>query len=197
MNVFSNSGVGPYTPSLVGGTLTTAKIFPSLLGPGFNNGGGNLGGGTTVPTPTTGTPAATVQIRGTGEYEQQQIDLRAGGYIFVHGTSPTVNFLFQQGSSFTSGSNTTMATLASGQSLSTGATYPWFFKATLQGDSVSGVMQIQNGVFSCNGVSGSLTLTDLTGINLTTTNYNFVIGVSFSVSDSLNKAAMSQFVLGT
>lgn len=202
MNVFSQGGgVSPYTPSLVGGTGTTAKIFPSLLGTGFGTGGNALTAAPsstflTPPVVPASTPAATCFIRGTGEFEQQQIDVKASGVVFIHGTSPTVNFLFQQGTSFTSGSNTTMATLASAQSLTTNASYPFYFKCTLQGDSISGVLQIQNATFSCNGVSGSLTLTDLTGINLTTTGYSFVFGITFGVSDSTNKAALSQWQFG-
>src|SRR5215469_11998206 len=164
-------GIGPYTPSIVGGTGTTTKIFQSNLGPGFANGANplNVTPSSTkpaIPTISSGTPAATVIIPGTGQYEQQRIVVSASGFLFVHGASPTINFLFQQGTSLTSGSNTTMATLASAQSLTTNASYPWVFSAAIQADSVSGVMQIFSGVFACNGVSGSLTLTDLTGVNL-------------------------------
>lgn len=189
---FSSAGVNAYNPASVGGTGTTAKIFPNLLA---NATGLPAGFGSGSPVPTAPLAPSFVQIPGTGQYEQQLISVRAAGYLFVHGTSPTINFLFQQGTSLTSGSNTTMATLASAQSLTTNANYPWFFKADLQGDSVSGVLQIANGVFSCNGVSGSLTLTDLTGVNLTTTNYQFVIGITFGVSDATNKAFLSQFTL--
>jgi hypothetical protein len=198
---FSNAGgIGPYTPSIVGGTGTTTKIFPSLLGPGFGNGGNPLSSvpGSTkpaIPVVAAATPAALVTIPGTGQYEQQAISVSCSGFVFVHGTSPTLNFLFQQGTSLTSGSNTTMATLASAQSLTTNASYPFAFNCRIQADSVSGVMQVYSGVFVCNGVSGSLTLTDLTGINLTTTNYSFVFGVTFGVSDATNVGVLSQFSL--
>ena len=193
-------GVSGFTPSIVGGTGTTTKIFASLLGPGFGNGGNPLSvapGSTkpAIPVIATGTPAAQVVIPGIGQYEQQQIVVSASGFVFVHGTSPTLNFLFQQGSSLTSGSNTTMATLASAQSLTTNASYPFAFSAKIQADSVSGIMQIFSAVFACNGVSGSLTLTDLTGVNLTTTNYPFVFGVTFGVSDATNVGVLSQFSL--
>ena len=185
----TGGGVNGYNPSLVGGTGQVAKIFPSLLGTGFNNGGGIL------PQPA-GVVAAACLIPGTGQYEQQQINVKASGYVFVHGVSPTINFVFQEGPSLTATSNTTMATLASAQSLATAATYPWAFSATMQGDSVSGIMQIYNAIFVCDGTSGTVTLTDLTGVNLTTTNYQFVIGITFvGVSDALNKAALSQFNL--
>jgi hypothetical protein len=185
-------GIGPYTPVSVGGTGTTAKIFPNLLA---NTSGIPSAFGSGSPAPTLPGACAAVQIRGTGEYEQQAISVSASGYVFVHGTSPTLNFLFQQGTSLTSGSNTTMATLTSVQSLTTNANYPWAFSCRLQADAVSGVMQIYSAVFVCNGVSGACTLTDLTGVNLTTTNYSFVMGVTFGVSDSTNKAFLSQFSL--
>ena len=207
MQVFSDAGVRGFAPSLVGGTggTTTPKMFPSTLGPGFNNGAANLGlppngfvvNPVTVPTAASGTAAALVTIPGTGQYEQCDISVRAGGFVFMHGTSPTLNFVFQQGKSLTSSSNSTaLATLASPQSLTTGAYYPWQFKCSLFADALSGVMQIGNATFVCNGVSGSLTLTDLTGVNLTTTNYTFVIGVTFGVSDALNVGALGQFQAG-
>jgi hypothetical protein len=185
-------GIGPYTPQIVGGTGTTAKIFPNLLA---NTSGIPTTFGSGSPAPTSPIAASAVTIPGTGQYEQQQIAVAAAGYVFVHGTSPTINIVFQQGTSLTPGSNTTMATLSSVQSLTTAATYPWAFNCRLQGDSVSGVLQIMSANFYCNGVAGSFTLTDLTGVNLTTTGYFFVLGVTFGVSDALNKAALSQFSL--
>ena len=183
----TGGGVNGYNPSLVGGTGQVCKIFPSLLGTGFDNGGGIL------PQPAGVVPAACV-VPGTGQFEQQAMSVRASGYMFVHGTSPTINFLFQEGSSLTYTANTTMSTMTSAAALSTGATYPWTFKCTLQGDSISGILQITDATFWLNGSSQTLTNTDLTGINLTTTNYNFVIGITFvAVSDALNKAALSQF----
>lgn len=205
MNVFSDAQVRGFAPALVGGTGTTTKVFPSTLGPGFNNGSANLGlapngfvtDPVTVPTAASGTAAASLLLPGTGQYEQQQIEVRAGGFVYVHGTSPTVNFVFQKGTSLTASSNTTMATLASAQSLTTAAYYPWAFRCVLLADALSGIMQIGNATFICNGVSGSLTLTNLTSVNLTTTNVNFVIGVTFGVSDALNVGALGQFQMGT
>ena len=200
MEVFSDAGFRPNGVSLVGGLGTTSKIFSSLLGPGFGNGGGNFGYQTapvTVPAPATGTPAGSVIIPGNGVYEQQQIDLRASGFVFIHGTSPTINFLLQKGTSLTYSSNTTVATLASAQSLTTANYYPWYLTVKMQSDALSGVMQFQNATFSCNGTSGTVTLTDLTGINLTTTNVNFVLGIVFGVTDALNVGGCAQFQLGT
>jgi len=185
-------GIGPYTPVSVGGTGTVTKIFPNALA--IISGIPTIFGTGSPAAPAPIAPSA-VQIRGTGEYEQQAIAVVASGYLFVHGTTPTINFVFQQGQSLTAASNTTMATLTAVQTLTTNANYPWAFSARLQADSISGVMQIYSGVFVCNGVSGAMTLTDITGVNLTTTNYNFVCGFTFAVTDALNKAVLSQFSL--
>jgi hypothetical protein len=192
-------GVSAFTPSLIGGTGTTTKIFPSLLGSGFGTGANALTSQAsktlpTVPTPV-GAAAASVLIRGTGEYEQQVISITAGGFVFVHGTTPTVNFVLQQGTSLTAASNTTVATLASVQTLTTNATYPWALKLSAQADAISGIMQFFAATISCNGVSGTVTLTDLTGVNLTTTGLSFVLGVTFGVSDGANVAGLSCFNL--
>lgn len=187
-------GVNGYNPSVVGGSGTTCKIFPNLLA---NSTGLPAGFGVGSPAPALPLPVAAVTIPGTGQFEQQQISVAASGYLYVHGTSPTINFLFQQGQSLTynaSGQNT-MATLASNQALTTADYYPWSFSMKMQGDAVSGILQTFSGVFACNGVAGTVTLTDLTSVNLTTTSYNFVIGISFQVTDALNKAFLSQFSL--
>ena len=196
------AGITAYAPSIVGGTGTTCKIFPSNLGPGFGNGGNplSLAPSSTLgiaPTYASGTPAAQVLIRGTGEYEQMPIVCNASGYVYVHGASPTINFLLQKGTSLTynAAGQTTVATLASAQSLTTANTYPWALSVSMQGDSVSGVLQLYSATFACNGVSGTVTLTDLTGINLTTTGLPFVIGITFGVSDAANVAALSYFNL--
>jgi hypothetical protein len=194
MQVFANSGVSGYSPALVGGTGTTFKIFPSLLGPGFNNGGASL-------SPTTGTPAAILNVPGAGVYEGRQFEVNASGYIYAHGTSPTINFGLYNGTSLTVGSDgTAISTLASAQSLTTAATYPFAYNAILQGDSVSGVVQVVNAKFVCNGVGAiaSLTNTALTGVNFLTSSpaLNLVFGIEFTVSDALNKAALMEFVAG-
>jgi hypothetical protein len=185
-------GVSAYTPSLIGGTGTTTKIFPNLL---TNNNGIPAGFGSGSPPPAAPFAAAVATIRGTGEYEQQQISLSASGYVFVHGTTPTVNFVVQSGTSLTAASNTTCATLTSVQTLTTAAFYPWALSLKLSSDAFSGIVQIFGATIACNGVSGAATLTNLTGANLTTTALNFVVGITFGVSDALNVAALSQFDL--
>jgi hypothetical protein len=191
-------GYTGFTPGLIGGTGTTTKVFASLLGPGFNNGGGNLQNGfatapVTIPTAASGTLPGTVTVPGTGQYEQEQLVFTATGFLFVHGTSPTVNFVIQSGTSLTAASNTTVATLTSAQSLTTGAYYPWALSLKGSCDALSGIFQFFSATFVCNGVSGATTLTSLTSQNLTTTNVNFVLGITFGVTDALNVGGISQW----
>jgi hypothetical protein len=187
-------GVNAFNPSVVGGTGTTAKIFPNLL---TNATGLPAAFGIGSPPAAAPYAGAAVVLPGTGAYEQQQISVVASGYVFVHGTTPTINIVFQQGSSLTAASNTTIATLSAVQTLTTNASYPWSFSIKMMGDAVSGVLQLFSPSFVANGVSGAFTatVTDLTGVNLTTTSYPFVIGITFGVSDALNKGILSQFSL--
>jgi hypothetical protein len=171
----------------VGGTGTSAKIFALK-----NN----------------SAVAAAIQLPSGGELEGQQFIVRASGKLFVHGTTPTINFLLQNGSSLTSGSNTTISTGTSAQGLTTGATYPFAFEGRLQGDSTSGIVQVTSATFYVNGTSVSLTNTALTGINLssglnpsgTPPNNNNVgpslsllFAITFGVSDALNSATLEQW----
>lgn len=216
MEVFADSGVRGATPSIVGGTGTTTKIFPSLLGPNFNVGAFNLGGalgpigsGGTVPSPNTATPAALLIAPAARILEGQEFEVRAAGTIYIHGTSPTFNFLLQAGTSFTSGSNTTMATMHTAISLTTAAQYPFCFDAMFQGDSISGLLQCVEAAFTVDGTPFELNAnarsdtnyvspTTLTGVKFTgvSPSLSLVFGVTFSVSDALNIANLTQFQAG-
>lgn len=167
-----SSSVSYASPSKVGGTGTTEKVFPSLLS-------------ALVPASLAIPQSANGQI----------LTVKAAGTLFVHGTTPTVNVVLQSGSSLTGASNTTVSTGTSAQALATGANYPWAFEADIQGDQASGVVQVVNAKLVVNGTSVSLTNTSLTGIayNGTGAAYNLVIGVTFGVSDALNTAALQQF----
>lgn len=170
----TSAGVSYASPSTVGGTLTLAKIFPSLLN--------NLA------------PASlAVPVSANG----QIITVRASGNLFVHGTSPTVNLVLQNGSSLTAASNTTVSTGTSAQALTTGATYPFAAVIDLQGDQTSGIVQVVNAKFVVDGISVALTNTSLTGVsfNGSSAALNLVVGITFGVSDALNTASLQEFVL--
>lgn len=185
MQIFSNAGVSGSFPSQVGLVASTAfQVFPALLGPGFQ----------VAPT-----EAAVLTVPANGVYEGKPMTVHAAGMLFVHGTSPTINFALYSGSSLIPADETVttpVSTLTSAASLTTATAYPWSYVATLQGDSISGVVQVQTANFTCNGVSGSLTNTDLTGISFIAGGAPAVqlcAAMKFTVSDALSYAKLMSF----
>lgn len=177
MNTISSAFGNPNgAPATIGGTGTTAKVF---------NQANNSANAFTLVAP------------GSYRLEGQQFAIRAGGRLYVHGTSPTVNIVLQSGTSLTSTSNTTIATLGSAQSLTTATNYPWFVEAILQGDSTSGDVQ---GAFRI-GINNTISAWAALSNALTSTNFatepplQFVVGITFSVSDSANLGVLDQFSL--
>jgi hypothetical protein len=181
--VISSAGCNYANPSKIGGTGSGIKIFPSLLN-----------------------SAAPAVLQILEQQQGQTVVLNASGSIFVHGTSPTIIPTLQSGTSLTSGSNTTISVLTSAQSLATNATYPWSLTVKLQGDATSGVVQVVSTSFSCNGVnSTSFTNTSLTGVTFSglvasppvfaEVGVSLVLGINFTVSDSLNSASLFQYTL--
>jgi hypothetical protein len=190
MQKFATAGITPQNPSVIGPiSTTTMQIFPALVGLGFQ----------VAPT-----APAVLSVPANGNFNGVPISVHAAGNLFVHGTSPTVNFGLFNGTSLTVGSDgTALSTLTSAQSLTTAATYPFSFAATLQGDSTSGVVQVTNATFYCNGVSGTLTNTDLTGISFGGPAFpapagggaalSLVLGIKFGVADALDTASLYSF----
>jgi hypothetical protein len=187
---FASAGANYAFPLTVGGTGTLAKVFPA-------------------PSTNSGIAATSpASLRVLLQQQGQLVSLVISGNVFVHGTAPTVNFVLQSGTSLTAASNTTILTLASAQSLTTNAWYPFCVKADLQGDNASGILQPVSSSIVCNSVSGSVTATALTGVTfgspaspidnipLAESVINLVFGVTFGVSDALNAANVYQMVAG-
>lgn len=195
-----SSGVSGLSPSTVGGLGTTAKIFPAL--------------GKQQPAGTVSLPL-TILVPNNGAFEGQQFDVGASGNLTLGSTSsPTINFLLQNGSSLTYSSNTTICTLASALTgLTVSDSYPFSFKATLQGDSLSGIVQVvYASMFIDGATAGTITSTSLTGISFLTnasTGQNpalvgnspaaqalsLVFGITFGVTDAKNAANLMQFAI--
>jgi hypothetical protein len=174
-STISTASVNAYAPSTVGGLLTTVKYFPAL---------GNNAVPATLPIPSSALG--------------QQMLIRASGNIFVHGTSPTLNFILASTATPLSFSgNTTLATIASPVALTTATYYPFALEIKAQGDTTSGIIQLYGATFVCNGVSSTVTLTQaLTGESFGSGNAaNLVFGVTFGVSDALNAANLMEFEL--
>jgi hypothetical protein len=188
---FATAGINPAQPSVVGPiNSTTMQIFPAVgLGLGFQ----------VAPT-----APAQLFVPANGAMNGVPFSVHASGNVFVHGSSPTINFALYNGTSLTAASNgTAISTLTSAQSLTTAATYPFSYQATLQGDSTSGVVQVIGATFYCNGVSGTLTNTDLTGITFGGPAFpapagggaalSLCLGIKFGVGDALDTASLMSF----
>jgi hypothetical protein len=143
-----------------------------------------------------------------GEYilEGQQFTVRAGGWVYVAGTSPTVALTLAKGGPLLTSAATTVGVL-SAASLVTAAYYPFAITATFQGDSNSGIVQgsfntNMNGVFTANAATTSLTGIAF-GTAFSASNpgasvsapFSLIVGVTFGVSNAANLAQLDQFSL--
>lgn len=187
---------GAFPALKVGGLGTNPDLFPQVLA---------------------STQPAAIQIPSGAQFEGQQFIVRASGNLFVHGTSPTVNVSLYAvaggipaSAPLTATSYTAVVALTAQQSLTTAATYPWALEVRLQGDSVSGVLQVCSAVISINGVSNAVTKANLTGVvfnsgvtpsgtipysNATGPAVTFVPAITFGVTDALNSANLLQNIL--
>lgn len=175
-NLANQSGAG------VGGLGTTAKIF-SLSGLGVTALILNVDSG--------GNP---------GKLEGRTWEIRAAGNLYAHGSSPTANVVLQSGKSLTATSNTSIATLGSAQSVTTATNFPWAVSALVQGTTASGILQgkfqivIDNTLSAAAALSNALTgLVFSPGVNPV---IQLVAGVTFSVSDALSVATLTEFMYG-
>jgi hypothetical protein len=185
-HIIASAGINYANPVKIGGTGTGVKIFPSVL-----------------------SSAAPAILQVLEQQNGQVVTLTASGTLFVHGASPTIIPTLQSGTSLTSGSNTTVSVLTAAQSLTTNAQYPFALVLGLQGDSVSGIVQVVSAQFVCNGVvslMAAFTNTSLTGVtfgNVVSTDgfykpenpLNLVFGINFTVSDALNAASLYEYQL--
>lgn len=162
----------------VGGTGTSLKVFAAT----------GLGGASAFVLP----------VPGSGKLEGQQYTVRTGGWVYVAGSSPTVQVSLQSGTSLTGASNTTIAALAAtAATLTTANYYPFALAADFQGDSVSGITQGTANLKLNNVFTSTSAITALTGSKYIANDpvFNFVTGVTFGVSNSANVAQLNQFSL--
>lgn len=199
------AGINAFNPSTVGGTPTTAQMFPAVSG-NFTSGVAPVAYPAIVPIPAN------------GQFEQQRFTMKASGKVTLGSTStPTLLWKLYNGTSMTAASNgTALLTMSALSGLTVSATYPWSWTADFQGDSTSGILQaISSTLWVNNATAGTITLTGVaSGLNLTangpvnyvspgytsTTAYagnalNLCIGFTFGVSSASNKCFLSQFVV--
>ncbi len=184
-NPFANAGVNYANAVKVGGSGTGIQIFPAPVT--------NYNVASTVPA------AVLLQAQQQG----QIVSVKAAGSILTYGG--TVNFVIQNGTSLTASSNTTILTLTSAQTLAAGSppgtAYPFAIELDLQGDEASGIVQVVSGRIVCDGVSGTVTTTSLTGVNWSGANQfysnaapvSLVAGVQFNTGNASNAASLFQF----
>ena len=199
------SGVSPIT---VGGTGTSIKIFPAVPSSLPVNAGQPSAVGQFVNGP------AALLIPANGSYEGQAFEVQASGSItFGASTSPTVNFGLFNGTSLTvANDGTAIVTLTSAIAGSASHTLPFEVRIRLQGDSVSGIVQIGTVEAYMNSVTmGSTTNTKLTGISFlsgASTGQNpifngnsapaalsLIFGIGFTLSDAGNSASLMQYAI--
>lgn len=181
----------PLTIAQVSGLGTVGKIFPNLVG------------GVAATTPAVLVPPGTSRLEGI------EFKIKASGWAFAHGTTPTIDVGLYIGSSLTAASNTVIMHLASAVTVTTNHFYPWSLVATMNADTKSGLLQGQ-GIIEINNpaspaaqalVTTGLTAFDMTQeppvytVSATVKPLQFCIGVIYSVTDALNVAQMNQFIL--
>ncbi len=181
----------PLSLAQVGGLGTVGKIFPNLVN----------GKATTTP--------AVIIPPGSSRLEGVEFKIKASGWAFAHGTTPTLDIALYIGSSLTASANAVIMHLASAVTVTTNATYPWSLSATMNVDTKSGLLQGQ-GIILINNpaspaiqplVTTGLTVFDMTQeppvytVSAVVTPLQFCVGVIYSVTDALNVAQMDSFVL--
>lgn len=196
------------SPLIVGGTGTSIKIFPAVAASLPVN-----SAQPSVPGQLVGGPAALL-IPANGSYEGQAFEVQASGSITCGAsTSPTVNFGLYNGTSLTVGSDgTALVTLTSAIAASASHTLPFEVRIRLQGDSVSGIVQVGTVEAYMNSVTmGATTNTKLTGIsflsgastgqnpifngNAAPAALSLIFGIGFTLSDAGNSASLMQYAI--
>ena len=204
VNVYSAAGINSFNAVTVGGTSTSAQMFPAVSN-NFTSG-----------VNPTAYPAI-VGIPAHGQFEMQRFTMKASGKVTLGSTSsPTLLWKLYNGTSMTAASNgTALLTMSALTGLTVSATYPWSWVADFQGDSTSGILQaVSSTLWVDNATAGTITLTGATGVNFQTygpvnlsgpgytqtgpysTNaLNLCIGFTFGVSSASNKCFLSQFLV--
>jgi hypothetical protein len=193
--VISDSGARGFNPSVVGGSGTGKLVFPSILGPSFNNGGNSTANASVA------VDACQVLIGPQQASEGQVFSIVGAGNVNMNGTSPTVQFYLYAksgaGISLTS-TNDTLIASTSALSLPSDADglAPFYFKIDGQGDANSGKIQFGSATLYFNGTSETFTIASsgvpLTSQDLLTTYVSFGVAVQFAVGNASNAAYLQQ-----
>ena len=194
--------VNGLNPSKVGGTGQTVKYFQRILGTNGPNSGPNTNISAT-------NAAGALFLPASGVFEGQLFEIVAAGNYGPDSpgdSSGTVQIdLFAVTGSASSPTYTSIA--STGAVTPAYSAGPWAIKASLSGDSVSGLLQgvytaVVDGALKSSTPAASVVVS---GLNFLAGNaalrqgavMGFVVGATFGTSNAVNAAAMYQFQIAT
>lgn len=190
-------GVNGLNPVKVGGTGTSAKYFPRLLGASI---------GAVPATPSSSSAVGALWVPGDSKLNAQQFDVEATGTFGSDTGDPSGTVaikLYAVTGSLLVPVYTALASTTAFVPL-VGAVGSWAIKASLFGDSASGIVGGSYAAYINGALNNSTpknTDAILSSINFGSGNTNLyqgapfglVVGVTFGTSDATNTASMYQF----
>ncbi len=213
----------PGAVGTIGGTGNTLKKFQSNL---LYAAGPNLG--TVYPYPGTSVTDYILPVAGgvsspNGRVGGHRLGVKISGSVYVHGTSPTLNFQLIGNLGNTPATDVDMLTLASAQALTTATSYDWSLSVDLYGSAAPASSGAVGGSGSLQVAAASLLLastivpvTSMTAAALANVNFQgqygtsypavsdnainypaffLKFGLTFGVSDSANLASLYEFYM--
>ena len=190
MAVGNDFQVNGLFPATVGGTGSTVKYFPRLLG-------SSIGVESVAPSATSA--AGQLVVPGNNVLNGQWFDVEVGGSILsgVADSSVTVkaSLYAQTSATLTSPSYTEIATTGFLTAPLEQTSYTFGLSVRLLGSTASGVVRgFQSGIMGANNVSLANLTNNLSGVNFgNAVPFGLVVGVTFSNSDAGNSASLYQF----
>lgn len=190
MSVLNDFQVNGLFPSTVGGSGTTVKYFPRLLGSSI---------GVESVAPSASSQKGQLVVPGFNELNGQWFDVLVGGDI-VSGSADSsvtaeVALYAQTSADGVAPSYTKIATTGAVTASLTGTSYNFAIKCSLFGTTASG--NVRGTQYSILGTTQNATASltnNLSSINFGNANpFGLVVGVTFGSSDAANAAALNQF----
>jgi len=210
--------------SKVGGTGTTIKYFPRLVGiSGTTIGSAGLGGvsgssvvgplyGNSPSTPSSTSAVGALFIPAANVYNGQQMNIVISGNVGSDTGDPsgTVNVQVQAVTGALLAPTYTTIASTSALALTFASAEPWLFDITMIGDTSSGILvgnytsMLGNTLHTTSGTVAAAALDNVIAkLDFANGNpalqqgavFGLVVGVTFGTSDASNKATLSQFTV--
>jgi hypothetical protein len=202
MSVIAGYQINGASPVTVGGTGTAIKYFANNPGAaGFLSGNPAVSGivsSNNLPnTPSASSNAGGLQVPGFATLNGQVFSARAGGNVFLgqSGAGVTAKVGMYLSTQLPSQIPTYQTLIELTVTNPAATTYlPWFLEMEMQGDTLSGNLQLIKSGALAGVVTTQTQVAALTGINFSTDPaFTLVVGVTFNTSDPGNKATLYQF----